>query len=206
MDGRNSPGRRPAATTHTRPAGSWPPAVPGSCDTPPASQAGVRIPPFMTRRGHAVNGRRPLQDFLELGALVSAVPCARLHARQVLWEWGLASLGGIAELLIAELVTNAINASRAMKQASPVRLWLVSDSAQVLILVWDSSPQLPVRIDVGDEAQNGRGLMLVEAISERWGWYHCEGNDGKFVWAVIRAELQPMQHSAVSDKSGSAQR
>jgi anti-sigma regulatory factor (Ser/Thr protein kinase) len=109
-----------------------------------------------------------------------------LHARHVLWEWGLGSLGESAELLVSELVTNAVKASREMMQASPVRLWLVSDSAQVLILVWDSSPQPPVQMDTGDEAENGRGLMLVEAISEQWGWYHHEDNDGKFVWAIAR--------------------
>jgi hypothetical protein len=30
----------------------------------------------------------PLRSHLELGALPSAVPCARLHAKHVLWEWG----------------------------------------------------------------------------------------------------------------------
>jgi hypothetical protein len=30
----------------------------------------------------------PLQSFLELGALPGAVPCARLHTRHLLWEWG----------------------------------------------------------------------------------------------------------------------
>ena len=30
----------------------------------------------------------PFSSHLELGALDSAVPCARLHARQVVWEWG----------------------------------------------------------------------------------------------------------------------
>lgn len=187
MDGSNRPGRRPAATMRAWPAGSWPPAVPGSCDGPPAGRAGVRIPPFVTHQGHGINGLWPLQDFLEFGALVSAVPCARLHARQVLWEWGLASLGESAGLLVTELITNAVKASRAMVQASPVRLWLVSDGAQVLILVWDASPQPPVRIDASGEAGNGRGLMLVDAISEKWGWYCREDSGGKFVWAVIVA-------------------
>jgi len=133
-----------------------------------------------------MNGQWPLQDFLELGALVSAVPCARLHARQVLWEWGLADLGESTELLVAELVTNAVKASQAVTRASPVRLWLVSDSVQILILVWDASPQPPVRVDTSDEAENGRGLILVEAISEQWGWYSREDSDGKFVWAIPR--------------------
>ena len=141
-----------------------------------------------------MNGQWPLQDFLELGALAGAVPCARLHARQVLWEWGLRSLGENAELLVTELVTNAVKASRAMTQAFPVRLWLVSDSAQILILVWDASPQPPVRMDTSDEAENGRGLMLVEAISEQWGWYFCEDNDGKFVWAIVRLSAQGISY------------
>ena len=139
-------------------------------DDQSASRAGVRVPPFMARRRHGMNGQWPLQDFLELGALVSAVPCARLHARHVLREWGLARLGDSTELLVAELVTNAVQASRAAAQASSVRLWLASDSAQVLILVWDASPDPPARITASDEAENGRGLMLVEAISEQWGW------------------------------------
>ena len=140
----------------------------------------------MTRTQRGVNGPWPRQDFLELGALASAVPCARLHARQVLWEWGFRRLSGSIELLVTELVTNAVKASRAMTGASPVRLWLASGSARVLILVWDASLQPPVRMDASDEAENGRGLMLVEAISEQWGWYLHENNHGKFVWATVQ--------------------
>ena len=73
-----------------------------------------------------------------------------------------------------------------MTRASAVRLWLASDSAQILILVWDASSLPPVRLDRGDEAENGRGLMLVEAISDQWGWHLREGNDGKIVWATCR--------------------
>jgi anti-sigma regulatory factor (Ser/Thr protein kinase) len=140
-----------------------------------------------------MNSQWPLQDFLELGALAGAVPCARLHARQVLWEWGF-RLGENAELLVTELVTNAVKASRAMTQAFPVRLWLASDSAQVLILVSDASPQPPVRMDTSDEAENGRGLMVVEAISEQWGWYFREGKDGKVVWATVRLSAQGISY------------
>ena len=71
-----------------------------------------------------------------------------------------------------------------MAQVSAVRLWLLSDSAQILILVSDASPQPPVLMGVTDEAERGRGLMLVEAISEQWGWYSREAGDGKFVWAI----------------------
>ena len=49
----------------------------------------------------------PLCSYLELGALPTAVPCARLHARHLLWEWGLNGLAADTELLVSELVTNA---------------------------------------------------------------------------------------------------
>lgn len=181
MDGRENPPRDPAGR-----AGAGPAAVAGSWDNPPAGGAGLRVPPFITRRGCGVSDRWPLQDFLELGALVSAVPCARLHVRQVLWEWGIGNLGDSAELLVTELVANAVRASREMARAGAVRLWLLSDSAQILILVWDASPQPPALMDVPDEAEHGRGLMLVEAVSEQWGWYFREDGDGKFVWAIAR--------------------
>lgn len=127
----------------------------------------------------------PLQSFIELGALPGAVPCARLHARQVLWEWGLSGLSENVELLVSELVTNAVKASQPMEQIFPVGLWLLSDKAQVLILVWDANPQPPVWIDAGEEAENGRGLVLVEEISERWDWYFPRGG-GKVVRALVQ--------------------
>jgi anti-sigma regulatory factor (Ser/Thr protein kinase) len=183
MDGRENPARNPAGL-----AGAGSAAAAGSWDDPLASRAGLglRIPPFITRQRRGMNDRWPLQDFLELGALVSAVPCARLHARQVLWEWGIGNLGDSTELLVTELMTNAVRASREMTRVSPVRLWLLSDSAQILILVWDASPQPPVLMGVTGEAEHGRGLMLVEAVSEQWGWYSREDGDGKFVWAIAR--------------------
>ena len=49
----------------------------------------------------------PLQTHLPLGALPSAVSCARGHVRTVALEWGLPDLAETAELLASELVTNA---------------------------------------------------------------------------------------------------
>jgi len=52
----------------------------------------MRVPPFAASQDDGFAGRWPLQSFPELGALPGAVPCARLHARQVLWEWHLSDL------------------------------------------------------------------------------------------------------------------
>jgi anti-sigma regulatory factor (Ser/Thr protein kinase) len=136
----------------------------------------------------------PLQSYLELATLPSAVPCARLHARQILWEWGLQALTDTAELIVSELVTNAINASQGsrgsryaghwMPGASPLRLWLHGDSERIAIQVWDGNDQVPTRQAKELDAESGRGLLLVEALTEAWGSYRPQDSSGKVVWAV----------------------
>ena len=49
------------------------------------TRAPVPVPPT-TDRGTDMARQWPVRDFLELGALEGAVPCARLHARNILWE------------------------------------------------------------------------------------------------------------------------
>ena len=104
----------------------------------------------------------------------------------MLWEWRLTGLSDIAELLISELVTNAVQISRADGQTTPVRLWVLADRTRVLILVWDSSPLPPVRMSTSEDDENGRGLLLVETLSTRWDWYFPpQQNGGKVVWALL---------------------
>ena len=145
--------------------------------------APVPVPPPW-HRGNWMTGAWPLRDFIELGALPGAVPCARLHTRQLMWEWRLTGLSESVELLVSELVTNGVAASQSLERTFPVRLWLLSDKARVLILVWDASPQAAVRIQANEEAESGRGLLLVEAISDQWDWYPTHDIGGKVVWAI----------------------
>ncbi len=127
----------------------------------------------------------PLQDFLELGALPGAVPCARLHAGHVLWEWGMTELSESAQLLVSELMTNAVKASQSLEWVFPVRLWLLADREHVFILVWDDNPQTPVRVDASEDAEGGRGLLLVETLSAQWNWYLSPELGGKVVWCLL---------------------
>ncbi len=126
----------------------------------------------------------PLRDYLEFGALVGAVPCGRLHTRHLLWEWRLTGLTDSAELIAAELLTNAVAASQPSLDILPVRLWLLSDRCRLLIMVWDTSPQPPLPAPTDDDAENGRGLQLVEAVCTRWSWYPTPELAGKVVWAL----------------------
>ena len=72
-----------------------------------------------------------------------------------------------------------------LDEGFPVRLWLLSDKTRVLVLVWDANPQSPVRMDIGEDAENGRGLLLVECLSAGWGCFTPERSSGKVVWAVV---------------------
>jgi anti-sigma regulatory factor (Ser/Thr protein kinase) len=145
------------------------------------------VPPAPPPPRQDVAGQWPLRSFLELGALPGAVPCARLHARELMSEWGLKGLGDDVEILVSELATNAVAASRSVARGLPVRLWLLCDKARVLIVVWDGCPQAPVRIDVSGDEESGRGLLLVESISDQWGSYPTPATGGKAVWAVTAA-------------------
>ena len=51
-----------------------------------------------------------LMTYLELAALPTAVPCARMHAKAVALEWGLPALAEKVELIVSELVTNSVRA------------------------------------------------------------------------------------------------
>jgi anti-sigma regulatory factor (Ser/Thr protein kinase) len=139
--------------------------------------------------------RRPCyvrQSHLVLGALPSAIPCARLHARLVLAEWDLKPLAETAELIVSELVTNAVRASGGLAERRhglpTVRLWLSGDQERVLIEVWDADERMPVCERPDPDAEHGRGLFLVEALSDDWGTYRPAGYPGKIVWARCGAD------------------
>lgn len=126
--------------------------------------------------------RWPLHSRLEFAALDTAPACARKHAKAVLLEWGQAALADAAELLVSELVTNAVRASETL--ISPVvRLWLVSDGQSIVVHVWDGSDSMPVRQDANPDSASGRGLLLVEALGKDWGAYRKAS--GKVVWVLI---------------------
>jgi anti-sigma regulatory factor (Ser/Thr protein kinase) len=135
----------------------------------------------------------PVCSYLELGALPTAVPCARLHARHLLREWGMNELASIGELLVSELVTNAVKATAGHVDQAAVRLWLSGDSARVLIEVWDADPRPPAPKDLGEDGtpdpqeEGGRGLFLVTALSARWDWYLTQEPAGKVVWCELDA-------------------
>lgn len=138
----------------------------------------------------------PLRSELRLGAFPSAVSCARLHARQIAWEWGLDGISEAVELVVSELATNAIKASAGGNGRAPgydehqlrwIGLRLSSDRARMLIEVWDRNPLTPEPRNAHADDEAGRGLMLVTELCERWNWYPVKDEwGGKVVWALCR--------------------
>jgi anti-sigma regulatory factor (Ser/Thr protein kinase) len=131
---------------------------------------------------------------LDLRPLPSAVPSARLHTRLVLLERGHGGVAENAELIVAELVANAVAASQRLPQETgqpfvigppPVQLRLTGGVRIVKIEVWDASNRMPrLRHETPDDLESGRGLILVDALSDRWGATPTRGG-GKTVWAVM---------------------
>ena len=107
-------------------------------------------------------------------------------------RWGLAGLCDQAELVVSELVTNAIRhglvSARRIIEEYPVGLRLLAQDSFVTCMVTDPGPQMPIRNVAGPVAESGRGLQVVEACSLRWGWQPLEGG-GKVVWAQLQQDL-----------------
>ena len=122
--------------------------------------------------------------FLELAPLPGAIPCARLHAVAVLHEWGLRDLADDAALIVSELMTNAADASAILPDRPPIALRLLASEKSLIIEAWDHSPSDLEPHEPDANAECGRGLTVVAALSDRWGWERT-GHHRKVVWAEL---------------------
>lgn len=84
-------------------------------------------------------------------------------------------------LVVSELVTNAL-----VHTDGRVRLDLTLVNNRLRVALTDTSPRTPVKPNLGWEATGGRGILLVEAVSEAWGTLPVSG--GKQVWAEVPVE------------------
>ncbi|MFG3720940.1 SpoIIE family protein phosphatase [Streptomyces massasporeus] len=110
----------------------------------------------------------------------AAVARARSNASERLAAWGLEELAFMTELVVSELVTNAIRYGR-----PPVRLRLIRDRS-LLCEVSDAGSTTPHLRRARTFDEGGRGLFLVAQLAERWGTRHAR--QGKTVWAELDGE------------------
>jgi anti-sigma regulatory factor (Ser/Thr protein kinase) len=103
-------------------------------------------------------------------SLVRSIECAR-HCSATI---------GSAELIVSELVTNAIRHG-----APPVTLEITCDGDTLQVRVSDTSPDLPALRTAGDDDVDGRGLRIVDVLSDSYGVDLLASR--KAVWARIAA-------------------
>ncbi|MFF4170484.1 SpoIIE family protein phosphatase [Streptomyces sp. NPDC001744] len=119
----------------------------------------------------------------------SAVSPVRNAAAAKLVEWGLEEAAFTAELVLSELLTNAVRYG-----ADPVRVRLLHDRA-LICEVSDGSSTSPHLRHATATDEGGRGLYLVARYAERWGTRY--GRRGKTIWAELRVSTDDAGPAAV---------
>ncbi|MFC5662720.1 SpoIIE family protein phosphatase [Kitasatospora misakiensis] len=107
---------------------------------------------------------------------VSQVPPARQFAVEQLAAWGLEGDSFVTELVVSELVTNAIKYGE-----PPIRLRLIRDT-ELICEVSDGSETTPHLRRARAFDEGGRGLMLVAQLTQGWGTRHT--TTGKTIWCA----------------------
>ncbi|MGC5562568.1 ATP-binding protein [Streptomyces sp. FR-108] len=117
----------------------------------------------------------------------ASASAARRLVRTALIAWGLGDLADDSCVIVSELVTNSLDHTRSrniqVTVSRPTARW-------VRVAVVDKAPRaLPAMRTASASDTGGRGLVVVEALSDRWGtdllgW-------GKRVWAELRTDVKP---------------
>ncbi|MEV0888828.1 ATP-binding protein [Streptomyces microflavus] len=160
--------------------------------------------PYQTRQVRFV-------DQLSLVAAESAVSTSRHFLRLALSKWQAALIEDDVLLVASELVTNAVTVTGVLpkppawdelERLGLVHVRLVGLSDSVVVEVWDVSDEPPRLQRVGDDAEGGRGLLLVQELATRWGSYRTTG--GKAVWAQVAVRPPLPRRSPRGERLGGA--
>lgn len=145
-------------------------------------------------REAAVRTRLERAEELRLAATATAPSCGRLFVRHVCTGWGVdEDQLDTAILLASELLSNAV-AATGILEANPqypvihalaklMGIRLLAYEHSLVIEVWDTSLDPPKLVEPDLDAESGRGLQLIKALSSRWGYYY--GTIGKWIWCEI---------------------
>ncbi len=115
---------------------------------------------------------------------------ARRLTRNTLRDWGLGSLAEDAEAIVGEFVANAVTHAAMLaeegRRIGPdnLGLRLLRRTGEVICAVLDPCDVAPVLKVPGNAEESGRGLQMVDALSDVWGWSPVAGR-GKAVWAIL---------------------
>ncbi|MEV4242135.1 ATP-binding protein [Streptosporangium canum] len=153
---------------------------------------------------------------LELSVFPTSPYYARVHVQRVLEGWRRDDLVETAQLVVSELVSNAIKAqaphaspyavteslavaessavTEAAAHASPDHIWmdLYPAGDTIVLRVWDASRTPPVLRTPDLDDEGGRGLCLVDLLARDWGYYR-PASGGKVVWCTLATPSVPSE-------------
>jgi Histidine kinase-like ATPase domain len=143
---------------------------------------------------------RPRIATRALGAEAGSVRAARDFTVATLRRWGTAERSQDIAIVVSELLTNALRHARPgsgdLGPRRPIRLGLLQPGPCVLCAVADPSRAAPAPQRPGSLAETGRGLHIICALSDQWG-YTTPGDTGKVVWAMFNRALSARDPPAV---------
>jgi anti-sigma regulatory factor (Ser/Thr protein kinase) len=123
-----------------------------------------------------------------LGPGTGSVRTARDFTLATLQRWGTAERSQDIAIVVSELLTNALrHAVPASGEPRPIRFGLLQPGSCVLCAVADPSRAAPVLQTRGSFAETGRGLQIICALSDQWGF--APSDPGKVVWAMFGRRL-----------------
>ncbi|MFI7393083.1 MULTISPECIES: ATP-binding protein [Streptomyces] len=138
--------------------------------------------------GRSASGGRPAAAALRVACGGEGFARARVFTRDTLRGWSLDHRGDDAVLVITELISNAVTHAvpSAAAGAPEVRLGLALGPGVLTLTVSDPGDNAPVFNPSDGSAlrEHGRGLCIVDALAEEWGWTP-RPPAGKTVWATL---------------------
>ncbi|WP_369205435.1 ATP-binding protein [Streptomyces sp. PU-14G] len=117
-----------------------------------------------------------------------SIPRSRAFVREALTAWGVGERRDDVLVCVSEIATNALLHGVPPGRGFRVMIWLDHDGL-LRVEVHDSGDGAPRVGCPDDEAESGRGLLLVETLADKWGV--GERDPGKVVWAEFAGCYSP---------------
>jgi anti-sigma regulatory factor (Ser/Thr protein kinase) len=191
--GRGRP--RHGSAVHT----PWPDAPPMTLapNAPATAQASVPVTaPGLAGLWPAPHAGTPRTARRVLPAEITAPRSAREFTQVTMDAWGVSAEAGDVVVAVSELVTNALrHGLEGLPQPlplCPIQLVLIGHPRRLVVSVTDPGARAPepVPSDPDRFVEGGRGLLVVGAISDAWGWARL-ATGGKAVWAAFDLRVSP---------------
>lgn len=137
-----------------------------------------------TTATHAHSRSIELLAWLSLDHAPTSITLARQFVKIALAARGYEQTSNELELIVSELVTNAVLHARSSPE-QPILVRLLANGATLRLEVQDPDVRLPITRPMGCDVESGRGLHIVRALTDHMGSYLRDRGSGKVVWCEL---------------------